>query len=1714
MWQHLFTAGAGLLCLAGHVSARAGAAEASPLNPCPIRCSVAGQSPLKWSYLHGIESLNRCNEPMLFSMMLDSRVDDPHKHTTIRACTASEEVQKVEDISNASPFAFGKPEKRALDGKKATTCPSDMRKASNETTLYYHEWLADDGTKLAGNIEDTVTTFTKLEDYIKNLADDCKPRSIFAKTRNTIAGVFAGSSVSKQSAGPVVTRLSNFIKDREDYEFGRVAVQNCYGQRPAAWGVGVVADLQGNITAVQESLAGWRDAECVESPDMNTAWIETELEIWTIKASPSSNSTLPSGNSTLARRADTCRAEQVGSGDDCWTMAQRCGITLANFYKFNPAKGLCDPLMDKIWVCCNEGEVPDFRPKPDDAGNCHAYNVEDDDGCWDIADRHHLKVKDIENFNNNTWGWAGCGDLQAGQKICLSKGEPPMPNPIENAICGPQKPNGEARGKKELKDMNPCLLNVCCNVWGQCGMDGDFCVEVPADTGAPGTSQPGANGCISNCGMNITNNKEGPSSFSHIAYFESWNHERDCLHMDVTDIDTEKYTHIHFSFPDITPGTFKIDVSKWQKQFDAMKKMTGIKRIVSLGGWANSAELPNYYIMREAVMAHNRATFVANIVSFVNEHGLDGIDIDWEYPGAENLGYGVPPGAADEGDNYLETLKMLKRRMGSKSVSIAAPASYWYLRGFPIKDIGAVVDYIVYMTYDLHGQWDYGNKWGSHGCDGGNCLRSHINMTETYTTLAMITKAGVPSKKVFVGIASYGRSFKMEKAGCTGPNCFYTGDRNISNAAPGMCTDTAGYIASAEIREILWNKEVLGAREWHDKESDSDIIVYRDTEWVAWMNDKTKASRIDYYKGLNFGGVSDWAVDLDKDYGDSGIGSGDPEESSLSGGRNCPLSKTYKDLDALAADDTVADDCKPVLALGVLEGLLDKSMQMYEDVDNGYDKNFAAYRRVMKAQTEAAFFKFSQWRTGGYTKWFDCDAKDYDDRSRDWKGKCEDMGDHIGAWLKGVLSIEVTLRDENGFYNTLEEEFGVMPEHIEYGTYEENNKPGSPCLPENGGQPVGPGGICTPITHILKVSGIPQLKSNFEIPNPKDIIKEVSGNLEEIRDGMAARFFDIVSGIWDGGNGDVLQVYSIPVFLLSQAVESMDEAKKTGGEILQQEKENLIINILSALLFFIPFVGQFAAMAVGAATVARMIAMAGLTANAAFSIADIVDDPANAAMAIMGLLSAGRVRKPRDFISLGTARRAQTKAGVSKMGATFKKHDDSLQKVLGNCRKDGGKDDDEPNMCKNKRDVDDGYHQLVAREPHEIYKRSEYAFFGHPVVFKRQNGKLRNCGTEMDSTTTTSTGITYTTPAMTCSAKNSQACYHYSSVMSVHAATESMVRWTCWATDSTSAHGKATDDWGYWNTQQAAFPVRNPPQHHWDWGYEWTEWDDGGNKMRGCQMDEWPPRYFWASTTDALGAKSKKRGQRIRLLPQPQNKGGGDIWARFCAKEDGFRKKGGGITKIKENYVKTTSKTVSITISGGTTTFITKVGVEVPNAVFEIKHWEQPPTYDDGLWENPCWPEMLLPLDPGWALLTNDEWYAKNPGARHSTHLYNQPPPQAVTQGKTKWKTFAGRALVGARDEVWDGEDFDEEVTPVTMGGEIVEDVVFVDEDGNEVVGFVEVVAEGMAMAKPPALTQPATSEAVASEVPASESEGLVDGSGKVAVPGSSALDGSAKPTQ
>jgi chitinase len=107
--------------------------------------------------------------------------------------------------------------------------------------------------------------------------------------------------------------------------------------------------------------------------------------------------------------------------------------------------------------------LPDFRPKPNADGTCASHYVEKEENCAALGAANSLTNAEIESFNKNTWAWDGCNNLQAYQYICLSTGDPPMPAPIANAICGPQKPGSKQPASGvSLDSLNPCPLNACC----------------------------------------------------------------------------------------------------------------------------------------------------------------------------------------------------------------------------------------------------------------------------------------------------------------------------------------------------------------------------------------------------------------------------------------------------------------------------------------------------------------------------------------------------------------------------------------------------------------------------------------------------------------------------------------------------------------------------------------------------------------------------------------------------------------------------------------------------------------------------------------------------------------------------------------------------------------------------------------------------------------------------------------------------------------------------------------------------------------------------------------------------------------------------------------------------------------------------------------------------------------------------------------------------
>ncbi|KAM5350668.1 hypothetical protein ACJ41O_007173 [Fusarium nematophilum] len=807
---------------------------------CPQPCAIAGSDPANWTQVHSQGELSRCDQPMLFSF----NVQNPYSEfATLQTCiTTSGTATRRDEITHV--------EARAAEGSVSLASNCGAEKATVKTTGAFGQ------TGVLSTGGDVAAAAELVAKYLDNGAS-CGTTIVFAKSGASIVGVY------------VVDRLSK----------GTQVLQVCDSSDKQAQTVGLFAASSiSSLSQVQSALQTWSNGKCTDIPSTTKQTINLDIlaagKVQARSTSIQLRSRMTGVDNYFAPRAE-CKAIEVKSGDSCASLAKRCGITSANFNKYNTKKNLCSTLAPKQYVCCSAGTLPDRSPKPTSDGTCFTYRIKTGDSCYSLAQNFFITEALIATYNKNTYAWNGCNRLVLGQMICLSKGKNPMPMPVPGAVCGPQKPGskkpGSAKTGWDLTNMNPCPLKACCSGYGFCGITAEFCTNTTAKGGAPGSTKANTPGCVSNCGTKIVGNTKKPAKFLNIGYYQGYNFQRACLNMQVSDLPKLKtaYTHMHFAFAGLST-TYGVSMTRELSdeflKFKALK--ASYKKIISFGGWAESTDAATFQRYRDAIKPANREKFASNVLAFLNKHGLDGVDFDWEYPGSASS-----TGSNTDTANYVAFLTLMKKKLGTsgKSMSVALPAAYWYLKPFPVDKIAPLVNYMVYMTYDLHGQWDYGNQYIS-GCPNGNCLRSHVNKTETLDSLAMITKAGVDPAKVIVGISSYGRSFRMANSQCTGPACKFTGSFSVSNAEAGVCTNSPGYLANAEIRQIIYDaknkKAGVTAKSWYDASSDSDIVTFGTkgkgmTDWVAYMSESTKAKRTAWIKGLNFGGVIEWAVDLE-----------------------------------------------------------------------------------------------------------------------------------------------------------------------------------------------------------------------------------------------------------------------------------------------------------------------------------------------------------------------------------------------------------------------------------------------------------------------------------------------------------------------------------------------------------------------------------------------------------------------------------------------------------------------------------------------------------------------------------------------------------------------------------------------------------------------------------------------------------------------------------
>jgi chitinase len=177
----------------------------------------------------------------------------------------------------------------------------------------------------------------------------------------------------------------------------------------------------------------------------------------------------------------------------------------------------------------------------------------------------------------------------------------------------------------------------------------------------------------------------------------------------------------------------------------------GSKVKLSIGGWTGSK-----YFSPAVASGDSRKTFVDNILLTYMAYGLDGIDIDWEYPGREgSAGNKFGP---DDTANFLLFLQTLRTTLPPEARITAAvePTPFVDSNGRAMDDLtefAEVLDWVLIMNYDL---------WGTSSHPGPNaplydsCGNSTQPDASAVGSFNAWTKAKFPASKLVLGLPSYG----------------------------------------------------------------------------------------------------------------------------------------------------------------------------------------------------------------------------------------------------------------------------------------------------------------------------------------------------------------------------------------------------------------------------------------------------------------------------------------------------------------------------------------------------------------------------------------------------------------------------------------------------------------------------------------------------------------------------------------------------------------------------------------------------------------------------------------------------------------------------------------------------------------------------------------------------------------------------------------------
>jgi chitinase len=223
-----------------------------------------------------------------------------------------------------------------------------------------------------------------------------------------------------------------------------------------------------------------------------------------------------------------------------------------------------------------------------------------------------------------------------------------------------------------------------------------------------------------------------------------------------------KLTRINYAFARIQDGLIieggVHDAENFAVLNSLKRQFPALQVVVSVGGGGKgSAPFSDMAFTREG-----RKKFIESCVAFLEKYNLDGVDIDWEYPGVP--GHQNNKFRAEDKQTYTLLLKELRLRLNREQKKlhrhlVTSTATGWttsWIEHTDMRQASKWVDTVNLMCYDYYEPYDkttghdaplFTNPADPKGVSTDRSVKENL-------------AAGVPARKLVVGVPFYGKQWE------------------------------------------------------------------------------------------------------------------------------------------------------------------------------------------------------------------------------------------------------------------------------------------------------------------------------------------------------------------------------------------------------------------------------------------------------------------------------------------------------------------------------------------------------------------------------------------------------------------------------------------------------------------------------------------------------------------------------------------------------------------------------------------------------------------------------------------------------------------------------------------------------------------------------------------------------------------------------------------